>query len=251
MATAQGPMKTLPKMPKATGKAKLKQESLPITGDHKPHHRDMKNSEADLIAKNRKLAAAHIAWRDEMDPAIAAMVVDGMEPGEILAMVREAYATAVNGVGGTQPGSDIPPQSASPAPSLDAPATEEVKGATLPAPPAVDFLSVPALAGSGDFAELALKIPAMSRAKAQAETDLKEAKAKVIGQARAANATKLTVAEWNVNVFEGGSSHIDGLKLIEKGVDPAIIKECTVKTKYWDVKVSPPGAPKGAGNGNE
>lgn len=246
--------KPLPKMPKAGkgGKSKVsidkdmgnKEDSTNLgpAPAPKPHAREMKTGEKDRLAKGRQLVASFIVQRDGLDPEIAAQVVEGMEPEEINSLIAEANTAVIERTRGTQ----AAPETTSAGTPENVPATEAQAGAAIPAPPAVDFLSVPLLAADEDFAPLALGIPELAMAKNKAEEMLKKAKAIVVSKARAANVLKLTVADWKVSVFEGGSSHIDSLMLIENGVDPAIIRKCTKKTRYWDVKVSPPGAPKEA-----
>lgn len=237
--------KALPKMPNTTKRVPIDKDMSKDKPAPKSHARTPKKSEIDLLKEGRRLAALYLVQRDGLDLEMALMVVEGMEPEDINALNFEANSSVIERAAPSMPSAGTPENVGG---------TQEEKGAILGATPpkaAVDFLSVPLLATDEDFASLALGIPELAVAKKKAELMLKTAKAKVIEKARAAGAYKLTVAEWNVSVFEGGSSHIDGLKLIEAGVDPAVVKKCTVPTKYWDVKVTPPGTPKGEANGEQ
>jgi hypothetical protein len=231
----------LPPAPKAAKAAKA-----PATV-HQIHERRAKPSEEDAIERGRTLATSYIIQRDGMDAETAAMVVSGMEPEEINALIAEANSAVL-------------------ADHLGTPGDEEVKAATKPKGkkgkpkgdglmpdaevPMVDFMTIPALVEFTDpdsqlaFGDLVIVAAIAAHRKNEAEKEYKEAKAaivKVMLQAGLRDSGVMCL-DHKVTHYTGHNITIPEQNLLDHGVDPDIIVASRKDTPYEDVRITAPKA---------
>lgn len=194
---------------KAAPPSKESKLSKPKTGG--------KLTAAEIIERGRRIASAYLERRDGLDAQLAMDIVEGMTEVEVDALITEAndITLALVPKGGI----------------LVAPPEETIPSFTLFEP----------LVGNADFPELVLTCVEQSRIKNVAEKAYKSKKAELLSLLKGAGITKVECMEIKMTVYPGkGPRTLSDIKLIEKGVDPAIIAQCWTQVEYEDVRITAP-----------
>lgn len=186
------------------------------------HGRTAKPSEEDKIAKGRRLAASYLTQRDGLAEEIATMIVEGLEPEDVNALIAEANTATLEK-------------------TADKTAT---KGAALVATdddgPAVDYTDVEVLANNEFFVPLVYDTVEQSKIKNDAEKQYKANKQAIIALMKTAKTMRVAVSEVKLTVYRGHARWIDEIKLLENGVSIDIINKCWSDTPYDDVQITVP-----------
>lgn len=187
----------------------------------KKHERNTKPSEADRLEKGKTLAAKYLERRDGMDPQLALDIVESMDADTINALIEEAN-TAIMGA-----------------------TADLLKTADAPKS-VISFLAIPALANDEGFAKLVFDCAALSKTANGAKAGYKSGKEILYAKLMAAAGPGGYVECMGIKVepYIGYSTFLDEHKLIEAGVDPALVKKGWKTTEYEDVRFIIPKEPK-------
>lgn len=243
MGTVKGklpPMKKAKPATKPKSAAKVMDEApmpkaVTSTADRKKHERTAKRSEENRIEKRDRLAASYLEQRDGMDPDTAKAVVASMDAADIEALISEANTSvlAQTGAPSAAPTSPAATPESSPVPDADNDTT-----------PAIDFLSVPALADDDTFSEIAIRCRDNAITKNKAEKEYKADKKVLDTILQGAGIGKdqpVMCVDVRLVRYTGKSPRqLSDTKLLEKGVSIDIINQCWVQGSYDDVRVTTP-----------
>lgn len=185
----------------------------------------------DRLAKGRKLAAGYLVKRDGLELEMATMVVDGMEPADIDALIVESNDKAIEEA---RAAGILPPKGEG----------EEKQ--------VIDFSTVPLLVSwvnpedeDQTFTILVAECAAEAAKKNAAEARyklLKKMIVELLDAATGAPAYDSTVDVFGTKLarYQGHHITLSEQKMLEQSIAPETIQKCKVDTPYEDVRITPP-----------
>lgn len=227
---------------KSTTSSKKKSGAEAATSP-KAHKREAKPAEINLIEKGKVFAAKYLEQRDGLDAQLALDIVETMDVETINSLIEEANTAVIEKTVDWV----VKPLEEAVQTILkrhEEQATPEVQGESVePEKEFVNFLATP-LATDETFAQMMFDCRSAGKVKLDKEKEYKSLKAELYNKMKAAGSMLVECIGVKMEAYTGYAVFLDEQKLIEAGVDPALIKKGWKKTPYPDVRMTAPKEPK-------